>query len=120
MVAGLFLLLAVTIFTRGYRLVCFTSPVVAESIILRKTPLGSSENEVILYLTSREGLDFEKLPAGFNKRDGGSQLVGEKSIEATIGNCLAFGFKRLVVASWAFDKNDRLVGVWVRSYVDAF
>lgn len=120
---ALSLLFIVAIFTYGTQVVCFVSPPAAESMILKKTPLGSSENDVIRYLSSRGKLDFDKFPVGFNKRGDGldeNRLVGEKSIKATVGNCLSFGFKRLVVAWWAFDENDRLVGVWVRSYTDAF
>lgn len=120
---SLLLLFMVAILTHGTQAICFVSPSTAESTILKKTPLGSSENDVIRYLASRGKSDFDKFPVGFSKRGDGpgeNRLIGEKSIKATVGNCFSLGFKRLVVASWAFDENDRLVGVWVRSYVDAF
>ena len=91
--------------------------------IFSLTPLGSS-SDVVLALVKKEGWKSD----GFNSRSGflkqppsgKSEVVGVAHIQAALGHHWTFPFLTTDVAAyWGFDKDGRLIEVWVWKTTDA-
>ena len=90
--------------------------------ILSLTPLGSNP-ETVLAVVTKEGWENRGLNTrtGFLKqpRTGKSEVIGTAHIEALLGHHWTFPFLRTdVTADWGFDKDDKLIDVWVRKSTD--
>jgi hypothetical protein len=83
--------------------------------LLRETPLGTQLASVqqhiahkgwsVLYVSEKSGFyDQRKRPAS---------VVGEKSIRASLGDYQDIPLKANVTVYWGFDKDSRLIDIWV-------
>ncbi len=91
--------------------------------IFKLTPLGSPSS-VVLAVIKKERWDSQGLDSrsGFLKQEAGkkTEIVGVASIRANLGHHWTFPFLTTdVSAFWAFDKEGRLIDVWIWKTVDA-
>jgi hypothetical protein len=92
-----------------------------EKSLLEETPLGASFEVVASKLTKHYG-KIEKNPnAGFLCQDRpGSSLVGVKSIRVELGDYYHFPIGTTsVTAFWGFDKDGKLIKIWVWKTADS-
>ena len=91
-----------------------------QASMLAETPVGMKFNEVIKILGPMNyNLKVSK-NAGFLKQEKGqSQTVGVSSIRAHLGDYWTFPFFRIsVTVFWGFDKDDKLIEIWVWKTTD--
>lgn len=84
-------------------------------IILNKTPLGTQFSEVRKCI-EKEGWKIDTVDEnnGFwDQRENKNAVVGEKSIRASLGDYQDIPFMANVTVFWGFDKNSRLIDIWV-------
>jgi hypothetical protein len=91
--------------------------------ILKLTPLGSPAS-IVLTVITKERWDSDGLNShsGFLKQEAGkkTEVVGVTSVRANLGHQWTFPFLTTDVAAfWAFDKEGRLIDVWIWKTVDA-
>ncbi|MEN6385923.1 MAG: hypothetical protein ABFD79_12105 [Phycisphaerales bacterium] len=92
--------------------------------LLSKTPLGTQFSEVKKYI-KKQGWEidtFEDENRGFlDQREHELKVVGEKSIRASLGDYhdIQMGYKANVTVFWGFDKDSRLIDIWVWKTWDA-
>jgi hypothetical protein len=92
--------------------------------LLKKTPLGSSFQEVRALVERRGWLDPYYIgTSGFLKQEPGLPVVevGVTSLRGRLGHYwqLPLLFRTDVTAFWGFDKDGRLIDVWVWKTTDA-
>lgn len=87
--------------------------------LLKKTPSGSSMEQVIIYCQSQH-LEFKRSDtAGYLNQENG-KTVGKKSIWATLTESHTSSWTiSTTVAYWGFDENGKLLDIWVWKVVDA-
>lgn len=119
MLAGLVILMTTGASSVGLR----RSPTSIRESVLSLAPLGSSP-ETIMALVKKEGWKSQ----GFNTRSGflkqeppsKSEVIGTSHIQASLGHHWTFPFLRTdVTAYWGFDKDGRLIDVWIWKTIDA-
>lgn len=87
----------------------------------RLTPLGSSYDQVWSFASGRYKQAKRNESSGFYRQDSSKPtIVGVKSIEAHIGDYHALPIGTTsVVAYWGFDKDNRLIEIWVWETTDS-
>jgi translation initiation factor 2 alpha subunit (eIF-2alpha) len=87
--------------------------------LLQKTPVGTSFNEVLAYCTNNSLKCRQSNTAGYlNQKTG--ETVGVKSIWAVLSEKKEAPLRiSSVSAYWGFDKEGKLLDVWVWKTVDA-
>jgi hypothetical protein len=93
------------------------------SSLFRQTPLGSSYDDVSLFLKKKQWLDesYEGEHSGFDKQDVRPPVtVGTSSLCGQLGSYRMFPyfFETDVTAFWGFDANKRLIDIWVWKTTD--
>ena len=90
-----------------------------ETSLLKMAPLGSSSDEVQRAL-ERKGFHPTLIPTGFYKQKvpAKPEVVGTTSIRVELGEYRS-PFVTSVSAFWGFDKEGKLIDVWVWKTVDA-
>jgi len=87
---------------------------------LEITPLGSSLAEVEAKLKQRHFEVKKSLNAGFLRQEGDkSETVGEKSIWTHLGGYRSVTLLTTTVTGfWGFDKDDKLIEIWIWKSVE--
>jgi hypothetical protein len=82
---------------------------------LEITPLGSSLAEVEAKLKKRRFEVKKSLNVGFRRQEGSkSEVIGDKSIEVYLGGYRSVTLlTTTVIAIWGFDKDDKLIEIWI-------
>lgn len=112
------MVLAVTYIWVNYKS-CYAHPSSIASRFESEMPIGSSFDQVKLWLEKEKGLKIEVREKGARIRRGAEfETIGASHIDARVGQCIV-GFKKTTVGSWAFDEDGRLIKVHVAGYVDA-
>jgi hypothetical protein len=90
-----------------------------EASLLKMTPIGSTSGEVQRRLEAK-GFHSTLTPTGFYKQEhpGKPEVVGTSSIRVELGEYRT-PFVTSVSAFWGFDKEGKLIDVWVWKEVDA-
>jgi len=89
--------------------------------LLQELPLGTQLAEVKKYI-EKKGWEISYVAenSGFlDQRNRPNTVVGEKSIRASLGDYQDIPFKANVTVFWGFDKDSRLIDVWVWKTWDA-
>jgi len=90
------------------------SPEELRQKILKTTPYGTSLEDVEKIAHGRGYAVSVSREAGFLKQEGSVQkTVGVQSIRAEAGDYWSFPYMVSVSIFWGFDKNGKLVDVWV-------
>jgi hypothetical protein len=99
---------------------CYAHPETIAKWLEKEMPLGSSHSQVKAWLVKEKGFrSVEERETGmFLRFEPSKEPVGVRTLEAQIGKCIV-GFQKTTVGYWMFDENDRLIKVYVASYVDA-
>jgi hypothetical protein len=85
------------------------------------TPIGSSYDDVWRTVSAKYAKTQRNDNAGFLRQDAPkSRVVGVKSISANIGDYYAFPIGTTsIVAYWGFDRDNRLIDIWVWKSTDS-
>jgi hypothetical protein len=89
--------------------------------LLPQTPLGSSTSEVRGILAARCWLDRSYSgTTGYYYQPSGqpARTIGVTSLRGHLGQ-YGFPFRTAVTVFWGFDRNDRLIDIWVWKTTDA-
>jgi hypothetical protein len=89
--------------------------------LLRQTPLGSSSSEVRALLEQRGWLNRNYHGTTgyyYQPSTEPARTVGVTSLSANLGD-YGFPFRTNVSAFWGFDRDDRLIDIWVWKTTDA-
>jgi len=83
--------------------------------LLREIPRGTPLPDVKKYIEARGWkVDYIDENSGFiNRRREPGTLVGEKSIRTSLGDYQDIPFEANVTVFWGFDKDSRLIDIWV-------
>lgn len=121
MLARLLLLACLLTVVSGCSPGLLRSPERIEASLLRLTPLGSSP-EAVLEVAQREGWKHVRsVPnAGFSKQAyPKSETIGVSSIRASLGDYTSGPLMTTnATAYWGFDKERRLIAIWVWKTID--
>jgi hypothetical protein len=89
--------------------------------LLWATPIGTTMTDVDKYVAAEKWkVQYVCTTHGYTKEEETHRVVvGEKSIRADLGQYQGFPFVRYVTVYWGFDKQARLVDIWVWKTSDA-
>ena len=85
------------------------------SKLLEELPLGTQLSTVHQYIIKKEWeISYVSEDSGFyDQRTRPASVVGEKAIRASIGDYQDLPFVANVTVFWGFDKDSRLIDVWI-------
>jgi hypothetical protein len=112
----LVLLIAISV---GVATLCYNSTYFTRWKLLQETPPGTTSDQVILHCARNNLKCSFSNSAGFLNQDNG-QVIGVKSIRTKLSDGRIFPFvTTTVVAFWGFDKDGKLIDIWVWRTIDA-
>lgn len=85
------------------------------SKLLKELPIGTQLSTVHQYIIEKEWEvgSVNENTGFYDQRTRPASVVGEKSIRASMGDYQDIPFKANVTVFWGFDKDSRLIDVWV-------
>lgn len=88
---------------------------------MSKAPIGSEIDNVIKTIENNQwDISYISHKTGFlHQRMEPNKQIGEKSIRASLGDYQGIPFSTNVTVFWGFDRNNKLIGIWVWKTVDA-